>query len=369
MKWCRTCLMPDTRPRVQFTDGRCNACIFAEQYKLTDWDERKKEFMDVVAAHKKHPAYDCIVPFSGGKDSASIAHKLKHLLGLNPLLVCYGQLIWTDVGRHNLQRVCDAGFDIHYWRVNQKVSRRLARRFFIERGHPKQHYDAAVNSVPLITAVQFGIPLVVYAEFGEAHYGGHILSQDSYRRRNLAEVLEHQVGDDARNWAVDGLTERDLYPYIYPSSDDIARVGVEAHYFSYYFPWSVSANAVYAREMMGFEGVSDKYGNRSDASYENQDSIDDCIDCLDYRAMKIKFGFGRTVRFASRQIQEGILTREQGLEFARKYDDEEPVRYRKQICEYLGMSWPEIIAVLDTHRNKEIWKQENGKWELRFPLK
>ena len=338
------------------------------EYRQTDWAERKKEFLDVVAQHKRHSAYDCIVPFSGGKDSASIAHRLKYQLGLNPLLVCYGQLIWTDVGRRNLHRVCESGFDVQYCRTNQQVSRSLARRFFVERGHPKQHYDAAVNSVPVIAAIQADIPLIIFAEHGESFYGGHVLDSHSRRQRDLAEVLEHQVGDDARNWAVDGISERDLYPYIYPAADAVQRGGITAVYWSYFFDWSVSYNADYARKMMGFEGVSDEYGDRSDASYENRDSIDDCIDCLDYRAMKIKFGFGRTVRFASRQIQEGILTREKGLELARKYDDEEPVRYRKQICEYLGMTWEEIDAVLDTHRNPEIWTKESGKWEMRCHL-
>src|SRR5262245_61120902 len=128
--------MPSTRPRVVFTDGVCNACRFHDEYAKTNWEERKKEFLDVVAQHKRHEAYDCIVPFSGGKDSASIAHRLKFELGLNPLLVCYGQLIWTDVGRRNLFRVRRSGFDILDWLTNEDVSRKLAHRFFIERGHP-----------------------------------------------------------------------------------------------------------------------------------------------------------------------------------------------------------------------------------------
>ena len=145
---CKSCLMPSTRPRIVFTDGVCNACLHAEERKRIDWDSRFQEFREVMGANKKHPAYDCVVAFSGGKDSASIAWRLKEF-GYNPLLVCYGQLLWTNVGRRNLHRIADAGFDIFYWRHNQKVSRKLAKRFFVERGHPKQHYDAGVNTIPL----------------------------------------------------------------------------------------------------------------------------------------------------------------------------------------------------------------------------
>ena len=120
---CTRCLMPDTRPRIVFTDGVCNACLYHEAKKEIDWNARKTEFLEVVERHRGTGPYDCVVPFSGGKDSATIAWRLKFEFGLNPLLVCYGQLLWTDVGRRNLDRVAQSGFDIIYWRVSQHVSR------------------------------------------------------------------------------------------------------------------------------------------------------------------------------------------------------------------------------------------------------
>lgn len=370
---CSRCLMPSTRPRVVFTDGVCNACLFHDEYRKVDFDDRRKQFLDLVKSKKRHPVYDCIVPFSGGKDSASIAYRLRHDLGLRPLLVCFGQLLWTDVGRRNLHRVADAGFDILYWRVDQSVSRRLARRFFIERGHPKQHYDSAVNAVPLITAINFGIPLVIYAEHGESFYGGHVLSEEHRRRRDLAEVLENQVGDDARNWAVDGITEADLYPYIMPHAPDILdRVGVEAVYYSYYFPWDIFKNAEYCREKMGFECAQNGHDflhtwGKSDGSFEGFDSIDDKIDDIDYFLMRIKFGFGRSTRMASRLIQGGHINRKQGLEFVQWLDDELPVSYFNDVLKYLDMTAAEFTSTVDQHRNPEIWHQKDGVWKLKHP--
>ena len=321
--------MPDTRPRIVFTDGVCNACLWAEEKKTIDWDARADEFRVLAGrgfaygSHCPPPktgAYHCIVPFSGGKDSAMIAWRLKFEHGLNPLLVTYGQLLWTDVGRRNLDRVCNAGFDILYWRVNQNVSRKLARRFMVERGHPKQHYDAGVNTVPLIAAVRFNIPLVFYAEHGETEYGGLVLDEESRRTRNLEEVLEHQVGDDPRNWATDGISEADLAPYLYPSAVEIERVGVKAFYFSYFFPWDIYENAQQAYDKLGFDQAwnlipslshtpNSLWWGKSDGSFEGFDSIDDKIDDLDYYMMHIKFGFGRATRMASRMIQNGHLTR------------------------------------------------------------
>ena len=370
IRHCRTCLMSSSRPRVVFDEtGQCNACKWHFGGKLgIDWKEREREFHEIIKEHKRHNVYDCVVPFSGGKDSSVICHRLRHEFGLRPLAVCYGQLLWTDVGRRNFHRVAESGIDILYWRVDQVVSRNLARRFFIERGHPKQHYDAAVNAVPLITAINFNIPLVIYAEHGETEYGGLVLDEESRRTRNIAEVLEHQVGDDPRNWAADGITEKDLYPYCYPDLESVGRVGVKAFYFSHFFPWDIYENAKYAREKLGFETARDGlpsrslgegWWGRSDGSFEGFDSIDDMIDDLDYYMMYIKFGFGRATRMASRLIQNGHMTREQGLELVRRYDGEFPRRYLSGICEYLGMTEAEIRDVADKHRNEEIWRRES----------
>jgi N-acetyl sugar amidotransferase len=372
VRYCVSCLMPSSRPRVVFDDaGRCNACAWLPEYKKSPWDERRREFLDLVKRKKRHPAYDCVVAFSGGKDSASIARRLKFDLGLNPLLVCYGQLLWTDVGRRNFHRVADAGFDIDYLRTNQDVSRKLARRFFIERGHPKQHYDSAINATVLQAAIRYGIPLVIYAEHGESFYGGHVLSEEHRRRRDLAEVLENQVGDDARNWAVDGITEADLYPYIMPDADYISTRGIEAVYYSYYFPWDIFKNAQYCREKMGFEFAQHGMGpmdlGKSDGSFEGFDSIDDMIDDLDYYMMHVKFGFGRATRMASRLIQFGHMTRERGLDLTRKYDGEWPRRYLEPVLDYLDLSVVNLHDIIDQHRNPEIWDLADGTWKLKHP--
>ena len=373
MNWCSRCLMPDTRPRVRFTDGVCNACVYHEQKKQIDWTAREAEFQETIRGAMEQSkqsvgaGWGCVVPFSGGKDSAAVAWKLREA-GLRPLLVTYGQLLWTDVGRSNFNRVCDSGFDILYWRVDQRVSKLLARRFFIERGHPKQHYDAGVNAVPLITAAKFKIPLVFYAEHGETEYGGNVLSEESRRTRNLHEVLENQVGDDPANWMDGGIVARDLLPYRYPSAGELGDC--HAFYFSYFFPWDIYENAKFARSR-GFDcaqnGQSGWGWGKSDGSFEGYDSIDDKIDDLDYYMMYVKFGFGRSARMASRLIQNGHMTREEGLELVRRYDGEFPSTYWDDVLEYMEMTETEALETIEMHRNEEIWKKENGQWALRNP--
>lgn len=362
---CSKCLMPSSRPRITFENGVCNACQFHERRHEVDWNARKAAFLDLVSAHRKHPVYDCVVPFSGGKDSATIAYKLKSDLGLHPLLVTYGQLLWTDVGRHNFDQVAKAGFDIIYWRVNQDVSRKLTKRFMIERGHPKNHYDAGVNACPIRTAKDMGIPLVVYAEHGESEYGGHVLSEEHRKVRDLAEVLENQVGDNPLAWARDDVTERDLYPYLYP---DLADGEVTAVYYSYFFPWDIYENARVSRETLGFRqaqnGLPEVFQwGKSDGSFEGFDSIDDKIDDLDFYMMHVKFGFGRATRMASRLIQKGHMTRDEGFELVKMYDGEFPETYLADVLEYMDMTRTELMTCIGSHKNPEIWDGDKLRFE------
>ena len=79
VKFCKLCVTPNTRPKMLFNnEGICSACLNQKKNINTDWEKRKKEFLDIIKDIKsKKNNYDCVVPFSGGKDSAAIALKLK----------------------------------------------------------------------------------------------------------------------------------------------------------------------------------------------------------------------------------------------------------------------------------------------------
>jgi N-acetyl sugar amidotransferase len=360
---CKHCLMPVTRPRIVFdADGVCNACRNAEEKTKTDWDARCREFLDYVERFRpKSGPYDCIVPWSGGKDSSYIAHRLKFEFGLNPLLVTFSPLVPNEVGQTNRERFVELGFDHLMMRPNQKVARRLAQRFFRERGNPKVAWDAGINAVPVQVAVNYGIPLLFYAEHGESEYGGRVLNEESRKIRNFTEVLEHQIGDDPSNWIDEEIGERDLAPYLYPPQEEIDRLGVKAMYFAYFFRWSMLENYRYIDKVMDF--VVEPKG-RTNGTFTNFDSLDDKIDSLYYYMQYVKFGFGRATRDACRMIQNNQMTRAEGAELARKYDAEFPSTHFQENLRYLDLAEPEFTEVVDQHRNREIWRRDGNEWKL-----
>ena len=99
MKRCSRCILREDFPQIRFDDDDlCNYCY--------GWDKKWKEF-DYVAASEdlksifaaasdKKRKYDCMIPFSGGRDSSFVAYLCKIQYGLTPLLVTFNNLIMGD---------------------------------------------------------------------------------------------------------------------------------------------------------------------------------------------------------------------------------------------------------------------------------
>jgi N-acetyl sugar amidotransferase len=359
--------MPNSRPRVKFSDnGICNACINSDEKQKINWDERKKEFLKIVdlikSSKNKNQFYDCVVPWSGGKDSSSIAYKLKFEYGLNPLLVTFSPLILNEIGEKNRQAMSELGFDSIFVKPKEDVARKLARRFFEERGNPKIAWDAGVNSAPIRVAINYKIPIVFYAEHGESEYGGLVLSKDSLVRRDLREVIEHQIGDYPQNWCTKEIDIKSLSPYIYPEENEFKTFKVDALYFSYFFKWSMLDNYNYVKKnIKKFE----KSPHRTDGTFTDFDSLDDKIDNLYYYMQYIKFGFGRATRDSCRMIQNNQMTRSESIEMAKKYDHEFPKSNFNEVLKYLNLNQNRFDEIVNKHRNSEIWEIKNNSWELK----
>ena len=80
MKSCSKCLLPETHETIEFDNhGVCNIC---NQHKFKkekiDWFKKSEEFNNIINKYRSKYPYDCIVPFSGGKDSVFTLYKLAH---------------------------------------------------------------------------------------------------------------------------------------------------------------------------------------------------------------------------------------------------------------------------------------------------
>ena len=97
VKFCNKCVLSNQRPRIEFDEnGVCSACNYKERKKSIDWKKRNEELKELCDKFRsKNSQYDVIVPGSGGKDSAYVAHILKHEFNMHPLCVTWAPHEYT----------------------------------------------------------------------------------------------------------------------------------------------------------------------------------------------------------------------------------------------------------------------------------
>lgn len=103
IKRCTKCILPETMPFISFDEkGVCNYC---KSYKLRNVPRPKKELFDIVESYRREKGNDCIVPFSGGRDSCYGLHLIIKELGLKPITYTYDWGMITDLGKRNISRM------------------------------------------------------------------------------------------------------------------------------------------------------------------------------------------------------------------------------------------------------------------------
>jgi hypothetical protein len=105
LKRCTKCLLPETFPFIEYDhNGVCNYC---NNYKREENPKSLDELKKLVEPYRsKDGTPDCIVPFSGGRDSTYSLHIIKKELHLNPIAFTYDWGMVTDLARRNIARVC-----------------------------------------------------------------------------------------------------------------------------------------------------------------------------------------------------------------------------------------------------------------------
>jgi N-acetyl sugar amidotransferase len=332
-----------------------------ERRAEVDWDAREAEFRAIVAEYRSKDGsnYDCLVPVSGGKDST---YQVIRLLqnGLNPLCVTATTDSLADIGRRNIENLKKIGTDYLEVTCNPKVRRHINKIALTEVGDISWPEHVCIFTVPVRIAVQLGIRLIVWGENPQNEYGGPAAASGDrvLMRRWLEEfggLLGLRVSDLVDH---DGIEQRQLIQYTYPSDAELRRVGVTGIFLGYFFPWDGWSNAILAQGH-GFETFP-RFVEGSLANYENLDNYQTGIhDYFKY----LKFGFGRATDIANNHIRRGRLSRSDAIELVKKHDGKFPWTYLgRPIAEILAeieMTLDEFLAVCDRFTNKRLFRADN----------
>lgn len=361
--YCVRCVTPSTRPDLTLDDlGVCSACRNYESRKNTDWVQRKRELLDVLGRYRSHNGsyWDCVIPVSGGKDSVYQVLKMLEF-GMNPLCVTATTCHLSELGRRNLESLKNLGVDLIEFSANPVIRRKLNRIGLISVGDISWPEHVAIFTIPARIAVQYGIPLIIWGENSQNEYGGHATaSQNNLLTRSWLHEYGGLLGMKVEDLVgVDGIEERHLIPYTYPSDEQLGEVGVNGIFLGHYLPWDGFLNALLS-QTNGFETFP-KTVEGSMVNYENLDNYQTGIH--DYFKF-LKFGFGRATDIASLHIRRQRITREEGLSIVRKHDGKFPMTYLdKPLYEILypvGVGSVEFQKICDHYTNRQLFMTDSA---------
>ena len=165
VKRCTKCILDESFPHIRFdSSGVCNICH--------EWDRRWKNF-DYGAAEKKltslfdqskekHRKYDCLVPFSGGRDSSYVLYLCKEKYGLNPLAVTFNNLFMSEYALKNIfKTVSKLGVDHAMVTYQPEQLKQFYKTMILKGGEFCSICTSGINYVTIMYQRLYNIPLVI----------------------------------------------------------------------------------------------------------------------------------------------------------------------------------------------------------------
>lgn len=375
MRYCTRCCYPEnTKPTIIFDDeGVCSGCrAFEFRSEQTEefWEKKHKELGEILIEYKEKARklgspYDCILPVGGGKDSHYQAHVLTQEFKIRPLLVTYNHGYNTKIGIRNLTNIVEKfGLDMLRFTTNPKSAKKLSKYMLKKVGDVTWHYHAGINTFVMQTAARYKTPLVVWGEHGMALMFGMYNFED-----NVEFTKKHRQEHSMRGFEPEDIlndpdntdiTSADLSPYVYPSDEELAEVGVRGIFLGQYDKWNAEEHVRTNIEKYQFETLQSRQ-----TTYNLYEKIEDYYNDVHNYLKYLKFGYSRCTDHASMDIRHQRITREEGIEFIRKHEYLLRPKTLDSFLKFIEMTEKEFEDSIEHLRDTDMWqKQSNGKWKL-----
>lgn len=350
LRRCTRCVLPETHETIVFDDeGVCNICR-QHEYKQTamDWDAKKKEFDELIAAYRGRFDYDCIVPFSGGKDSTWTLYYLVKEYHVKPLVVRFDHgFLRPNVLENTIRTIRRLGVDLHHFTPNWQVVRKCMLQSFLEKGDFCWHCHTGIFAYPMWIAIQHNIPLVIWGE-PSAEYTSY------YSYEQPEEVDEKRfnrfinLGITAQDMLVrleGSVDERDLKPFTYPPLKELRRINYRSVCLGSYIAWDVKRQAQIIQDELGWKG--DEVENVPPGyEYEKIECyLQGVRDYIKY----IKRGYTRPAHLASLDVRNHRLSRDQAIQLLQEYEGKRPPSL-DLFLEFIGLDEEEFMDIAMTHQ-------------------
>lgn len=350
LRRCTRCVLPETMPFIAFdAQGVCNYCNNYRPKQLLG-ENRLEEVLSGFRSHDGSP--DCVIAFSGGRDSSYALHLLKRKFDMHPIAYTYDWGMVTDLARRNQARMCGQLGVEHIW-ISADI---IAKRRNIGANVRAWMHKPALGMIPLFMAgdKQFfyhghqtmkntgikmmvfatnhfektdfkigfcGIPPVTdqnrpnYLNFGRKlalvrYYLGQFLSNPRYLNRSLSDTL-------GAFWSYYGLDNEATFLHLFD-----------------YVPWNEEE---IDRTLIG------EYDWETAPDSTSTWRIGDGTAALYNYIYRIVCGFSEQETFRSNQIREGVITRDEALELVQR-ESAPRLESIDAYCSLIGVPFSELLS-------------------------
>jgi hypothetical protein len=369
LKRCTRCVLPETFPGISFdVDGVCNYCRGYRKVEVRG----EAALVDLLSKYRgKGRRYDCIVPISGGRDSAYTLHQMVKKYSMRTLALTVDSGAIMPEGYRNIDRIVKAlGVD-HVWLKDNEHIKSAQRNTRIK-FHAWMRKPSINTIVPVLNAGdktmnlrmysyahEHGIPLVIggnnigNSSFEQEHFKTGFMGifpddhgrYSSFDRVRLSFLFAWEFLSNTRNWHWPVFSEylSGAFVYFFESLQkpgDVVPVG-----FYDYIYWNEEEIVGTITGELGWEGSSD-----TRATWRIDDAAYPLIDYLYYALV----GFNEFDEHYSKLIREGQLTREKAL--VRLETDRLRIPPMRTSLRDLGVEEGELARVVAEYRDQLLIK-------------
>lgn len=353
LRRCTRCKLPETYETIEYDEqGVCNICRSAKVKKdVIDWAERKNLLDKLIEKHRGKADYDCIVPFSGGKDSTFQLYYLMTEYKLKPLVVRFNHGFMRQTIEENNQRTFKKlGVDVLEFTPNWKIVKRLMLESFTRKTDFCWHCHTGIYSYPLRVALKYQVPLVFWGEpqseiTAYYDYLNDEIEYEDDKKFNMLRTLGitaedmHGMIDTPEN----PVDKRDLLPYTFPNVAELKAMRYCSVPLGTFIPWDYVKNTETIKRELGWQA------DQLEGVPENINQHGEKIECFMQGTRDfikyLKRGYSRVSQINAFHVRQDRMTPEEAERINTEFDGRKPPSLQV-FLEYVGLTEDEFNKVV-----------------------
>lgn len=204
MRRCSRCVLPETFPGISFDEeGVCNFCrAFKGREQLEESKEKyRRQFLKLLEERRRKGGFDCLMAYSGGKDSSYTLLVLREQFDLSILALTVDNGFISPAALENIGNVVEGlGVDHILYKPRFDVLRKIFGKAVDSEMYSRKTLERAstictscmglVKFIALRMAVDNSIPFIVYGwSPGQAPIEASIFPNNPSMIRSMQKVL------------------------------------------------------------------------------------------------------------------------------------------------------------------------------------